>query len=169
MATANTDTRYNMTDEHKTRLAAGREESRVVKAYLEALAQVPRGRGRGRTKSPEALTQELVQIIEQMDTAPPLERLQLAARRNQLGQALVLAQNGSLDELEKEFVTVAKSYGERKGIPADAWKEVGVPINVLQDAGIVQRRAKRVDRSEQENERPAKKAATRRGRKPKES
>ncbi|GIU89638.1 MAG: hypothetical protein KatS3mg010_0737 [Acidimicrobiia bacterium] len=38
--------------------------------------------------------------------------------------------------LEKEFVKVAKGYSARKGISYGAWREFGVPAEVLKKAGI---------------------------------
>ena len=39
-------------------------------------------------------------------------------------------------DLENDFVRVAKSFSERKGISYKAWREVGVPARVLKLAGI---------------------------------
>ena len=41
-----------------------------------------------------------------------------------------------LEALEKNFVKVARQYGERKGISYSAWRTVGVSANVLQQAKI---------------------------------
>jgi hypothetical protein len=38
--------------------------------------------------------------------------------------------------VEKEFVEVAKSYSERKGITYSAWREAGVSAQTLREAGI---------------------------------
>ena len=38
--------------------------------------------------------------------------------------------------LEKSFVAAAKGYSERKGISYTAWRELGVPPEVLKRAGI---------------------------------
>jgi hypothetical protein len=41
-----------------------------------------------------------------------------------------------MSALEKEFVRAAKGYSERKGITYGAWREFGVPAEVLRKAGI---------------------------------
>jgi hypothetical protein len=47
---------------------------------------------------------------------------------------LVVAADTS--ELEADFVKVARSYGDRRGIAYAAWREVGVPAAALTAAGI---------------------------------
>ena len=46
-----------------------------------------------------------------------------------------------LAALEKSFVKVARPYGERKGISYSAWRTVGVPASVLQQAKIPRTRS----------------------------
>ena len=41
-----------------------------------------------------------------------------------------------LSALEGDFIKVAKTYGERKGISYASWREVGVPAAVLARADI---------------------------------
>ena len=41
-----------------------------------------------------------------------------------------------LSHLEKEFAKVAKSYSVKKRISYGAWREFGVPPEVLKKAGI---------------------------------
>ena len=41
-----------------------------------------------------------------------------------------------LRKLEGDFVEVAKSYAERKGISYASWRDVGVPAATLTKAGI---------------------------------
>jgi hypothetical protein len=41
-----------------------------------------------------------------------------------------------LTGLEDDFVSTAKSYGQRKGISYAAWRELGVSAPVLKRAGI---------------------------------
>ena len=41
-----------------------------------------------------------------------------------------------LSGLEKEFVKVAKAYSAKKKISYGAWREFGVPPEVLKKAGI---------------------------------
>ena len=41
-----------------------------------------------------------------------------------------------LSALEADFVKTAAKYAERKGISYAAWRELGVPADVLKKAGI---------------------------------
>jgi hypothetical protein len=125
-----------MTDAHKEALAQGRAESRTVKAYLEALESHRPKRGRKRTA--DSVAKRLEAVEQEMATADPLKRLQLAQERLKLQDELA-AMDGDgvdMDALEQEFVVVAASYGERKGISYTAWREVGVPATTLKAAGI---------------------------------
>jgi hypothetical protein len=128
-------TRTPMSDEHKTALAEGRDQGRAVRRYLEALeANKPR---RGRRRRPESITKRLEAIETDLPTADPLKRLHLIQERLDLQAALEASEAGTdLADLEAEFVAVAASYGERKGITYSAWRELGVPAPVLAQAGI---------------------------------
>jgi hypothetical protein len=128
-------TRTPMSDEHKTALAEGRDQGRSVRRYLEALeANKPR---RGRRRSPESMTKRLAAIETDLPTADPLKRLHLIQERLDLQAALEASEAGTdLADLEAQFVAVAASYGERKGITYSAWRELGVPAPVLAQAGI---------------------------------
>lgn len=124
-----------MSDEHKAALAAGRAEGRAVKDYLEALDQHRPKRGRRRT--PESIDARLARIDQELADADAMkrlsliqERLDLLAERERLGETV------DLSGLEADFVKVAASYGERKGISYAAWREVGVQPSVLKAAGI---------------------------------
>jgi hypothetical protein len=46
-----------------------------------------------------------------------------------------------MSALEKEFIKVAKAYGERKGITYSTWRAAGVSATVLQKADISRARA----------------------------
>ena len=124
-----------MSQEHKDALAAGREQSRAVKRYLEALdAHKPR-RGRKRTK--ESIQKQLDAIEAKLTGSDPLTRLNLLQERADL-QAELNSEEGGVDlsALEEDFVKVARGYGERKGISYSVWREVGVESAVLKKAGI---------------------------------
>jgi uncharacterized protein YicC (UPF0701 family) len=124
-----------MSDEHKQALAAGRAEGRSVRAYLEALESSRPKRGRKRTK--DSISTRLEAIAAELEEADPLRRLQLAQEELDLTRELeAMDEAVDLDQLEQDFVKVAKSYAERKGISYAAFREVGVPASVLRDAGI---------------------------------
>ena len=125
-----------MSDEHKAALAEGRDQGRAVRRYLEALEaqQAEAGpqadariheeaarRHRSRASPPPTRCSELHLVQERLDLQAELEATE---------------SNVDLDELEKDFVGAAGAYSERKGITYAAWREVGVPAAVLEQAGI---------------------------------
>jgi hypothetical protein len=125
-----------MTNEHKAALAAGRAEGRAVRAYLEALERHRPRRGRRRT--PDTISRRLNWIDNQLASADPLNRLHLLKEKGDLEAELERSRSGdNLAALEKGFVKVAKSYGERKGITYSVWRAAGVPPSVLQSAGVI--------------------------------
>ena len=124
-----------MSAEHKKALALGREESRAVRRYLEAIeAHKPK---RGRKRTSEGIESRLRQIEEKLSTADPLTRVHLVQERINLQNELANKEESvDLGALEKDFVTAARGYGERKGITYAAWRAAGVDANVLRKAGI---------------------------------
>jgi hypothetical protein len=129
-----------MSDEHKHALAVGREESRAVRRYLEALeAHKPK---RGRKRTTESIQSRLRQIDDRIAGADPLTRVHLVQERLNLETELATKEEAvDLKALEEGFVEAAKSYGERKGITYAAWRAAGVDANVLRRAGIPRSRA----------------------------
>lgn len=126
-----------MSDEHKTALAAGREQSRAVRSYLDALDLHKPKRGRKRTS--ETVLRQLAEVESQLTTAVGAERLELLQRRRDLQTELDgLDQDGGVDlEVLKEgFVRFGRDYAERKGIDYRTFREFGVPPSVLKEAGI---------------------------------
>jgi len=124
-----------MTAAHKRALAEGRELGRAVRRYLDALDQSRPRRGRKRTS--ESIKRRLDAISEQLDSASPLQRLQLVQERLDLTAELdQLDAKVDMSALERDFAKVAKDYSQRKGISYAAWRELGVPADVLKKAGI---------------------------------
>jgi hypothetical protein len=135
---ANTKTakRSTMTDAHKEALAIGRAQGRAVRHYLYALDRNRPKRGRKRTS--DSIRKQLDVIDEKIGTADPLQKLHLIQQRSNLSRELD-KEGGPSDDmgaLEKEFVSAAKEYGERKGINYATWREAGVPAAVLEKARI---------------------------------
>lgn len=128
-------TKSAMSDEHKHALAVGREESRSVRRYLEALeAHKPK---RGRKRTTESIQARLRQIDDRIAGADPLTRVHLVQERLNLETELANKEEAvDLKALEEGFIEAAKSYGERKGITYAAWRAAGVDANVLRKAGI---------------------------------
>jgi hypothetical protein len=128
-----------MSVEHKQALALGREESRAVRRYLEAVdAHKPK---RGRKRTTQGIEARLRQIEERLPSVDPLTRVHLVQERINLQNELATKEDAvDLDALEQDFVSAAKGYGERKGITYAAWRAAGVDANVLRKAGIARTR-----------------------------
>jgi hypothetical protein len=135
MLTKKRGPKTTMTAGHKAALAAGRNESRVVKTYLDALeSNRPK---RGRKRSRDSIEKRLQQVDAELADADPLRRLHLYQERLNLQAELeAMASKVDLDALEDEFVSVASSYSSRRGISYAAWREAGVGAAVLRKAGI---------------------------------
>jgi hypothetical protein len=125
----------SMSDEHKAALAAGRNEGRAVRRYLEALeAHRPK---RGRKRTPESIQKRLDTIDNQLTAADPLSRVNLIQERMDLQSELAaMDEKVDLTELETAFVRAAADYSSRRGISYAAWREAGVTASVLKQAGI---------------------------------
>ncbi|MCU1427983.1 MAG: hypothetical protein JWL83_1983 [Actinomycetia bacterium] len=125
-----------MSDEHKAALAEGRNLSRSVSRYLEALeAHKPK---RGRKRTPESVKKQLSAVHDSIKAASGARRLELIQQRRDLEVEMAGMQAGGPDltALEQEFVKSAKGYSDRKGITYGTWREFGVPAEVLRKAGI---------------------------------
>jgi len=119
----------------------GREESAVVARYLEALEAEAQSQPRGRRRNPETMEARLAEIARALtDTSTkPLSRLALIQERQDLQahlERLASVTETDIEALTQRFTEVAASYSARKGFSYSAWREVGVPANVLRDAGI---------------------------------
>lgn len=141
MPTQKTRTQHRaMSSEHKAALAKGREEGLAVRRYLEALESSKPRRGRRRTST--SIEKRLAAIDAQLAESEPLTRLHLTQEKKDLEDEL--SRSGEVQDLsglEKQFVKVAKSYGERKGISYSTWRSAGVSAAVLQRANIARSRA----------------------------
>ena len=106
-----------------------------MRKYLDGLEQNRPKRGRRRT--PESIKRKLLTINNRLLEADSLTRLHLLQERANLEAES--ARIGAADEmtgLERAFIKVARSYGDRKGIGYKAWRAAGVSAPVLQKAGI---------------------------------
>ena len=125
-----------MSETHKEALAEGRNHARIVGRYLDALeANKPK---RGRKRTPDSVKKRLATVSAELKDAGGLTRLNLLQERRDLEVELATMQAGApdLSDLEKEFVKVGKSYSAKKKISYGAWREFGVPPEVLKKAGI---------------------------------
>lgn len=121
--------------EHKQALGVGRDETRAVRRYLEALeAHKPR---RGRRPSAESISKRIASIDSELGGADPVTRVRLVQERLDLADQLRSIDTVSdLARYEEDFVRVARSYSDRKGLGYAAWREVGIDAGVLKRAGI---------------------------------
>lgn len=124
-----------MTDQHKEALAVGRNESRIVREYLDALrANKPK---RGRKRTPDSIKNRLAVIEAALEDCDPLTEVKFIQERMDLEAELEgMAAGVDVSALEKDFVKVAKNYSERQGISYAAWRAVGIEPSVLQKAKI---------------------------------
>ncbi len=134
-APAKKTAKRTMSADHKAKLAQGRNEARAVSKYLDALAA---GKGkRGRKRTPESISMVIVRLDKELTAASPIRRLELTQKRYDLvAERERLLTRVDLSGLEKDFVKVAKSYAARNGIGYGAFRELGVPAEVLKRAGI---------------------------------
>lgn len=127
--------RRKMSAAHKQALAEGRRLGQAVREYLDALDEHKPKRGRKRT--PETVRKRLADIKGKLKDASGIDRVQLAQDRIDLEKELNRLENKSdLSKSEAKFVKAAKDYSKRKGISYAAWREAGVPADVLKKAGI---------------------------------
>ena len=129
-----------MSADHKAKLAQGRNESRIVSKYLDALAA---GKGkRGRKRTPESISIQIARIDKAMAVASPIQKLELTQKRYDLvTEHGRLTSRVDLTSVEKDFVKVAKSFASRNGISYNAFRELGVSADVLKRCGISRARS----------------------------
>lgn len=112
------------------------KEFRIVQRYLNALDAE---KAASKT-SPDRLARKLDQVNERLSAKgiDPVARLADVQLRIDLREQLkkALTTDTNLPELEAEFVQVARSYSQRKGLTYGAWREIGVSAQVLRAAGI---------------------------------
>jgi len=124
-----------MSDDHKAKLAQGRTESRVVSRYLEAL-EAGKGR-RGRKRTPESINIQLTKLEKEIESASPIRRLELTQKRFDLAlEKDRLEARFDIAQIERDFIKIAKTYAHRNGISYSAFRELGVPADVLKRSGI---------------------------------
>jgi len=128
-----------MSPEHKAALAQGRREGRAVKQYLEGLGN----RRPGRPVTPERLREKVAALEARIAAeSDPLKALEMRQERIDAQAALSRAEAAEdFASLEGAFIEHALSYSERKGISYSAWREAGVPAEVLRRAGISRARS----------------------------
>jgi hypothetical protein len=124
-----------MSTTHKEALAAGRVQGKAVGDYLDAVSRNKPKRGRKRTA--ESVQKQLIDVESKLASANGTARVELVQRRRDLEVELAgMNASPDLSKLEAAFVKHAKAYSQRKGISKAAFREVGVPADVLAKAGL---------------------------------
>ncbi len=116
-------------------MAKGRANSRIVKEYLDALERNRPRRGRKRT--PASIRKRLDTIAAEIEDASQLAKLDMIQEQMNLEAELdQLQASEDITDKRKAFVSVARDYSESKGISWPAWRKMGVPTEVLSEAGV---------------------------------
>ena len=122
--------------EHKTAMAQGRNDTRAIRNYLDALVADRDSRGRRTSrKGLEAKLDSVEEAIKMADDSLRCvmllqQRISLTTELQELGVVV------NIEHLEAEFVKIVGPYSERKGISFQAWREFGVDNKVLKAAGV---------------------------------
>jgi hypothetical protein len=128
----------SMTSAHKQALSEGRALSATVDRYLAAVNTPQR---RGRKVSKATLEQRLADARVQSKTAVGVDRVLAAQAVRDLQGKLAQVDSGvDIKSLEASFVKIAKKFSENRGIGYGAWRDAGVPAQVLKRAGITRTR-----------------------------
>jgi hypothetical protein len=124
-----------MDDQHKAKLAQGRNDARAVKGYLEFLENNKPKRGRKRT--PESIQKRLEKIEIELPEAGSLQRLAMLQEQEDLAAELeTMGEVVDGTELRAAFVEAAARYGKSKGIKRAAFRKMGVDAKTLTEAGV---------------------------------
>lgn len=123
-----------LTPEHKEALAKGRQQGKIVRAYLEAISDRPRGRRISKVDLEARLDQTLNEL--ESDELDPVNRVKLIQERINLEKRLARYDKADLGDLEKGFIEAAKPWAESHGVTYVAFKQAGVPDPVLRAAGL---------------------------------
>jgi len=138
--TKKTAKKKTLSPAHKKALAQGRTMSATVDRYLAAI-NTPKTRGRKVTKA--TLTQRLTGAQAQAKTATGVDKV-LASQGVRDLQAKLAQMNATsgadVKTLESAFVKIAKAFGQNRGIGYGAWRDAGVPADVLKKAGVARTR-----------------------------
>jgi hypothetical protein len=126
---------------HKRALAEGRTMSATVDRYLAAV-NTPKRRGRKVSKA--TLERRLTAARARVRSATGVDRVLSAQEVRDLKAKLVelnSVKGVDVKTLEAGFVKIAKRFGENRGITYGAWRDAGVPAQVLKRAGVARTRS----------------------------
>jgi hypothetical protein len=135
------DRRRTLTPSHKRALSEGRTLSATVNRYLEAV-RTPKRRGRKVSKA--TLERRLENARTQFKSGAGVEKLLAAQEIRDLRariKRLEATAEVDLKSLEASFVKIAKKFSENRGVTYGAWRDAGVPAQVLKQAGVKRTRS----------------------------
>ena len=127
------------TPEHLAALDSGRKAGRAIRTYLEMLkhANAPKRRGR-QINWQERYDQAALALTE--DDLDVMTQLQLT---QQMTDALAHLQKAELEWTDEDqaaaeagFIEWGAWYSEQHSISYTTWRQMGVPVAVLRQAGI---------------------------------
>lgn len=115
-----------------------RRHRRTVSKYLSALEERKANRKPGRPRNVQSITGQLNKAEDLKSTATGLQRLEAIQTVEDLTEDLeqLKKQAAHITTLENEFISIAKEFGELKGISYKSWCKQGVEEAVLERAGI---------------------------------
>lgn len=120
-------------------MQAGRVEGAAIRRYLEALRLENAPKRKGRRKTPDSIKARIA-VIDQLlaeGVEDPLNEVQIRQEKMLLiGELQALEPKAHSDEHKAEFIKAVKPYSQRKGITYGVWRELGVPVVVLREAGM---------------------------------
>jgi hypothetical protein len=111
-----------------------------IRSYLAAL-NVPKKRGRKVSKP--VLQQRLVQAQARAKGATGVDKVLASQAVRDLQDRIAQVSTATTTDvkgLESAFVKVARQFSEKRGIRWSAWRDAGVPGDVLKKAGIARTR-----------------------------
>ena len=114
--------------------------SATVDRYLAAVNTPLR---RGRKVSKATLESRLASVQSEAKSATGVAKVLAAQEIRELTTriaTLSVGSGGDIKSLEAAFVKIAKQFGDNRGISYGAWRDAGVPAQVLKRAGIARTR-----------------------------
>ncbi len=123
-----------------------KSDGKIVSAYLNSLSlESKRG-----IRKPATIKQQLDKITQRLNSerlgqVAKLKLLQKQADLNRRYNVALKIQSASASqkEIEKEFISVVTRYSKENGITNPIWRKMGVPANILIEAGLVKPRKRR--------------------------
>ncbi len=131
-------------DDRRAQEGARRRTDDVPVTVDRYLAAVNTPRKRGRKVSKATLEQRLAATRVRARTATGTDRVLAAQQVRDLRAKIAsasAADGADVKQLEAAFVKVAKKFGENRGISYGAWRDAGVPADVLKKAGVARTRS----------------------------